>query len=627
MPFAPIAGPSIGLSQVETVVKAQFGAQIDLQTHYLNLDFAAKMKGSAFYSHAVSSRARMTGLSDWFFRSSAFPEAADNSDDYLARYYFADDQETRDVVDFIRNRRQEMDDFLDELIERYELASSDIVGFSLCFFQTTASIAMANRLKALNPNMTIVFGGPAVKGVPGKTLVDNVPSVDYVFSGPGLVSFPKLVACRLAGDLESIPKIQGVFARGVACGTSPARAVGANIDINTDILLDYGPFLDQFQACMDDPDVFPFLLMQTSRGCWWADKQRCTFCGLNCLSERFEAMSPEHAIRHIQSVLKYSRRISDLETGLNNLGTLNSSSASNRVSHFVACDNIAPPNYFKEVFPHLDVPDGVFIKYETRSTITAEEIKTLCDAGIRCVQPGVEALSSASLKLMRKGVSAFNNVRFLKDCIRHRLFAEWNILLFSPGEREEVYYKYELDIPLLAHLQPPVDVFPIEFVRDACYFEEAQKFGLELEPHESLFYVYPFDKQTITGLAFRFTDRHADIEKIDNWLERLGGMVKAWREQWNVEPGLRPRLILWRDEHSAVIYDSRFGEGESYRVSDAAEALLKAMDSSPLSVRDAALKCGLEERATSEEIMFLKDRGLLFEEDGRYLSLAIVETV
>lgn len=605
MPFAPLGGPSIGLSQLESVVKAQFGAQIDLRVHYLNLDFGAKLKGSTFYRNAISSHARMTGLSDWFFRASAFPEAADNTDDYLARYYFADDQETRAVVDFIRNRRREMEDFLDELIERYDLASSDIVGFSLCFFQTTASIAMANRLKALNPNMTIVFGGPAVKGVPGKTLVDNVPSVDYVFSGPSLVSFPELVACRLAGDLESIPKIQGVFARGVACGTSPERAVGANIEINTDIPLDYASFLDKFEACMDDPEVFPFLLMQTSRGCWWADKQRCTFCGLNCLSERFEAMSPEHAIRHIQSVLKYS----------------------NRVSHFVACDNIAPPNYFKEVFPHLDVPDGVFIKYETRTTITAEEIKILCDTGIRCVQPGVEALSTESLKLMRKGVSAFNNVRFLKDCIRHHLFAEWNILLFSPGERDEVYQKYELDIPRLVHLQPPVDVFPIEFVRDSSYFEEAQKFGFELEPHESLFYVYPFDKQTITGLAFRFTDRNADIEKINISLERLGGMVQAWREHWNVEPGLRPRLILWRDEHSAVIYDSRFGEGESYRVSDAAESLLKAMDSSSLSVRDAALKCGLEERATSEEIMFLKDRGLLFEEDGRYLSLAIVETV
>jgi magnesium-protoporphyrin IX monomethyl ester (oxidative) cyclase len=435
-----------------------------------------------------------------------------------------------------------------------------------------------------------------------------------------------MVACCLAGDAESIPKIQGVFARGVECVSSPERVVGATIDINTDIPLDYGPFLDKLESCIDAPGASPFLLMQTSRGCWWADKQRCTFCGLNGLSERFEAMSPEHAIRHIQSILKYSRRVPSLETGVNTLSIPNPSVASNRVSYFVACDNIAPPNYFKEVFPLLDVPEGVFIKYETRPTITAEEIKTLCDAGIRCVQPGIEALSTESLKLMRKGVSAFNNVRFLKDCIRYHLFAEWNILLFSPGERDEVYQKYETDIPRLVHLQPPIDVFPIEFVRDSCYFEEAQKIGLELEPHESLFYIYPFDKRTITDLAFRFTDKNADIEKINTCLERLGGMVQDWRERWDVEPGLRPRLILWRDEHSAVIYDSRFGESESYRVSDAAEALLKAIDCSPMSARDAAMKSGVEEHVAIEAIVFFKDRGLLFEEDGRYMSLAIAET-
>jgi ribosomal peptide maturation radical SAM protein 1 len=501
MPFAPIGAPSIGLTQIESVVKRQFGSQVDVKTHYLNLDFAAKMKGSIFYSEAISPYARLSGLSDWFFRSAAFPDAEDNIDEYIARYYFDDAPESVAVVDFIRSRRQEMYDFLDELIERYQLASSDIAGFSLCFFQKTASIAMANRLKALNPDMTIVFGGPAVKGIPGKALADNISCVDYVFSGPGLASFPKLVACRLSGKDAAISKIQGVFSHGVNRELPAEKVVGSNIDINTEMPLDYAPFLDKYEEMIHDTEAFPYLLMQTSRGCWWADRQRCAFCGLNCLSESFEAMSPESAIRHIHSVLKYS----------------------DRVSYFVSCDNVTPPNYFKEVFPHLDTPQNAFMKYETRSNITGDEIKAFCNAGIRCVQPGVEALSTESLKLMHKGVSAFSNLRFLKDCIRYRLVAEWNILLFSPGESEDVYRKYEADIPRLAHLQPPVDVFPIEFVRDSCYFEEAQEFGLDLEPHESLSYIYPFDREAINNLSFRFTNRNADKDKIDYWLQRLGG--------------------------------------------------------------------------------------------------------
>ena len=602
MPFAPVGGPSIGLTQIESVLKSQFDSRVDLQTYYLNLDFAAKMKGSGFYSHCVSSYGRMSGLSDWLFRSVAFPQAEDTIDEYLARFYYDESSESRAVVDFVCNRRQEMCGYLDELIERYDLASSDIVGFSLCFFQTVASIAMANRLKAVNPDVTVVFGGPAVKGVQGKTLVENIASVDHVFSGPSLASFPKMVACMLSGDRESVAEIQGVFTAGVDTGRSPEREVGANIDVDTEIALDYEPFLDKYEACIDEPGVFPFLLMQTSRGCWWGDRQRCTFCGLNCLSEKFEAMSSGQAVRHINSVLKYS----------------------DRVSYFVACDNITPPGYFKDVFREISTPEGVYIKYETRPDISAAEIKVLCDAGIRCVQPGVEALSTESLKLMRKGVTAFSNIRFLKNCVQYGLFAEWNILLFSPGESEDVYRKYEQDIPKLAHLQPPVDVFPIEFVRDSCYFEHAEEYGLQLEPHESLSYIYPFDPETLAGLACRFNDRGRDREKMECWLETLGSMVAGWREKWSVEPDKRPRLILWRDEHSAVIYDSRTGEGESYRITDEEERLLITLER-PLRIEDSARECGLSVSDAKKEIDLLNARGLLFEENGIYLSLAIKE--
>lgn len=604
MPFAPPEGPSIGLTQIAAVLKRRFGGQADVGIHYLNLDFAAMMKASGFYGQAVSPYGRLSGLADWFFRSAAFPDAEDNVDAYLGRYYFDGAPESEAVSAFVRGGRVAAYGFLDELIERYGLASADVVGFTLAFFQTAASLAMARRLKARKPGVTIVFGGPAVKGVPGRTLVDHAPCVDYVVSGPGLVSFPELVARLAAGEPEAIPKIQGVFARGVEDSLPPERAEGARRDIDADLPLDYGSFLDQYEASMGDGGGAPFLLLQTSRGCWWADRRRCAFCGLNSLSERFEAMAPETALRHIRSVLKYA----------------------GRVSRFVACDNVAPPGYFKEVFPRLKSPEGVSIKYETRSTLTAEEMRILCGAGIRCVQPGVEALSTESLTLMRKGVSAFNNIRFLKDCVRCSLFAEWNILLFSPGESEAVYRKYERDFPLLAHLQPPVGVFPVEYVRDSCYFERPEAFGLDLEPHESAGYIYPFDRQTVSGLCYRFSDRKAGGGMADVWLDRLGGLVGVWRERWESGPGNRPRLILGRDGHSAFIYDSRTGSAESYRISAAAESLLKAMADEPLPERESAAVGGTGGKAAEGELAFLKEKGLLFEEDGRYMSLAIEET-
>jgi len=604
MPFAPPEGPAIGLTQIASVLKQRFGGQVDIRIHYLNLDVAALPDAAGFYGAATSPYGRMTGLADWFFRAAAFPDAEDNIEAYLGRYYYDGATEATEVAEFARARRGELFAFLDELIDRYALDSADLVGFSLCFFQTVASLAMASRLKLRNPEVTVVFGGPAVKGVPGKTLVEHAPCVDAVFSGPGLVSFPELVGRRLAGLPITRPAIPGVFARGVADALPPACNVGAQLDIRKDVPLDYRSFLDHFDAVLGDSGRQPFLLMQTSRGCWWADRRRCTFCGLNDLQERFEALPPEAALRHIRSVLGYA----------------------GRVSRFVACDNVVPPNYFREVFPHLAPPQGVFIKYETRSAITAEEIRVLCRAGIRCVQPGVEALSTESLTLMRKGVTASDNLRFLKDCLRHALYVEWNLLLFSPGEREEVYRKYERDIPRLVHLQPPEGVFPIEFVRDSRYFEEAGAYGLDLEPHESLRYIYPFAPETLFGLCYRFTDRNADPVWAEQWLDRLGGLIETWQERWACGPEERPFLLLYRDAQSACIHDSRSGGTGRYRISDLSERLLQEMGETPRTISEAAVAAEVEENAVRREIGFLNERQLLFEEDGRFLSLVISPT-
>ncbi|MFO7937884.1 MAG: RiPP maturation radical SAM C-methyltransferase [Kiritimatiellia bacterium] len=599
MPFAPVGALSIGLAQIESVLKERFGRQVEVRTHYLNIDFADEMSFSGFYHHAVSPYGRMTGLADWFFRSAAFPQTEDNIEAYLSRYYFDGAPSACEVAGFIRKHRSGMYAFLDDLIAEYHLSSSDIVGFSLSFFQTTASIAMADRLKAVNPEITVVFGGPLVKGRPGYTLACQLSSVDYVFSGPGLVSFPEFVSSRLAGKSDAASAVQGIFAAGRELKLPPEKNAGLHPDINSEISLDYKPFLDRYEECVGDSEVSPYLLMQTSHGCWWADRVRCTFCGLNCLNNSFGCLDPDTALRHINSVLEYS----------------------DRVSCFVACDNIVPPGYFEQVFPRFQVKEGVFIKYETRPDITAEQMHTLVKAGVRCVQAGIEALSTESLRLMRKGVSAFNNILFLKNCVSRGLYPEWNLLLFSPGEDESVLHKYSRDIPNLTHLQPPVGVFPVEFVRDSLYFDNPEKFGLNLEPHESLFYIYPFDRAAISNLAFRFYDKNADLPKMNFWLEKLGGMIETWRERWSVAPEKRPRLILWRDEHSAVIHDSRFEKEQNFRIGDDEEKLLKVLENTPMTAECAAVYCGFDEKYAIELMDALTEHGLFFQENGKYMSL------
>ncbi len=98
----------------------------------------------------------MTELAGWFFRSAAFPDVADNADEYIERFYFNEEPETVLVRDFIRNQRARLYSLLDELIDQYDLASSDVVGLPLLFLQTNASLAMARKLKERNPDIFIL---------------------------------------------------------------------------------------------------------------------------------------------------------------------------------------------------------------------------------------------------------------------------------------------------------------------------------------------------------------------------------------------------------------------------------------------------------------------------------------
>src|SRR5512144_1002972 len=94
--------------------------------------------------------------------------------------------------------------------------------------------------------------------------------------------------------------------------------------------------------------------------------------------------------------------------------------------------------------------------YEVKSNLRKEQVKQLRDAGITEIQPGIESFSDAVLKLMRKGVSALQNIQLLKWCKEFGVQPRWNVLWGFPGEAGEEYERMAAMIPLLAHLPPPV---------------------------------------------------------------------------------------------------------------------------------------------------------------------------
>ena len=193
MPFSAVATPSIGLTQLKAVVEEAFPGRFEIRIHYLNHDFHRFLDDAGFYGHVMSNAGYSTGLGDWLFRQAAFPEAEDNAADYLDAYYPGEVELFREIRAVVENIRPSLGEFIDRAIEEHGLAGADLVGLTSIFSQTTPSLAMAGRLKERNPEITTVMGGPACTGEAGMEFARCFGAIDYVFSGPALVSLPEFV--------------------------------------------------------------------------------------------------------------------------------------------------------------------------------------------------------------------------------------------------------------------------------------------------------------------------------------------------------------------------------------------------------------------------------------------------
>ena len=104
MPFSNLALPSIALTQIKSVVESRFEDQVSVEVLYLSHDIA-KYLGTDFYGFLATSMDSLnTGLGDWLFRQSAFPELPDNTEKYLQRYFPAQTPEMELLKKLIRQK-------------------------------------------------------------------------------------------------------------------------------------------------------------------------------------------------------------------------------------------------------------------------------------------------------------------------------------------------------------------------------------------------------------------------------------------------------------------------------------------------------------------------------------------
>jgi ribosomal peptide maturation radical SAM protein 1 len=549
MPFATVRMPSIALTQLASVLADEFGDRVEVRVLYLNHDFAHHLGLGLYAELSESLQANMAGLGDWFFRDVAFPGLLDNADDYLQRFFPARDAALEARKRLMVAKRAGVDGFLSRLIARHRLAEADLVGFTSMFSQNVASFALARKLKQRKPDLVTVVGGANCEAPMGGQIAASIEAVDFVFSGPSLRSFPRLVGHLMAGDEESCHRLQGVFTRR---NLAPERltgpsSIGEELDIDAPISLDYEAFLDTFERSFADSDLRPVMLFETSRGCWWGERSHCTFCGLNGTSMGYRAMSADKAIAQFEQLFE---RYGD------------------RCSRFESVDNILPRSYLKDVFPRLSPPPSATLFYEVKADLKPQEMEVLARARVVELQPGIESLATSTLKLMRKGTTAFHNISFMKNCVTYGLRPMWNLLLGFPGETHDVYEKYIADIPSLLHLPPPSGAFPVRFDRFSPYYMQAADYGLDLRPSDFYRFIYPFDEEALAKMVYFFVDhnyRANYLASLSVWNDRIQTEVERWQDRWERrDGGLAPHLYA----DGGSVYDSRSGSAVRHDVGE-----------------------------------------------------------
>lgn len=499
---------------------------------------------------------------------------------------------------------EHVEPFLTRCLDEIDWGAYDLVGLTSTFQQNVASLALAKRLARRYPKLYIMFGGANCDGVMGEAMFRSFPFVDGVCIGEGDVVFPAFVDELLAGAPPRA--FDGILDRRLR-RPGGLRVVGptprpAFTELDALPYPDYDDYFEQFRQTSFQTTA-TMVYFETSRGCWYGQKQHCTFCGVNGGTIDFRTKSPQRAIDEIRHI--HGRYCGEAEI-------------------LAATDNIMPANYPRTVLPELEqLGLDTVLFYETKSNLREAQLAQYQRAGVRIVQPGIESLNTRVLRLMKKGVTAIQNVQTLKWCRQYNVRARWNVLYGFPGETADDYADQPALFAKLHHLHAPMGCAPIRIDRFSPYQERAAEFGIQgLRAHPAYGEIYrELDDDLLEDLAYCFV-----------------GDYETKRDVGAYDRALYQAVVLWRTraDEAAMFYlegDARVVVGD-FRVPG--DPRLHVLEGAQRLVHDACVKIqtrarlarslgsshGLGEGAIEAALAELLARGLLLEEDGRFLALA-----
>lgn len=261
------------------------------------------------------------------------------------------------------------------------------------------------------------------------------------------------------------------------------------------------------------------------------EKHHCTFCGLNGSFMQFRSKSPD---TFYEEIMELARR--------------------HRVLDMYLVDNILDMGYLTTVLPRIiDSGYDLRMHIEIKANMRRTQLRTLAQAGMIYVQPGIESLNSRVLDLMDKGVSGCQNVRMLRDGAETGLSVSWNYLHGFPGESAADYEPVIAQIPALEHLDPPVDLSArIAIERFSPYFNRPELGFTGLRPEEHYRFTYDLPESELLDLAYVFEAPERGITEptVTALNDALGAWKKHHTDSRLTHADLGDRIVLVSRRHA-----------------------------------------------------------------------------
>lgn len=282
-----------------------------------------------------------------------------------------------------------------------------VVGIQTLTFTLLDALAVAERVKRVDPAIHVCLGGPHVFLYPRETL--NFPFVDSLVLGEGEMTFPELLNALEKG--KPLEEQQGIaFRSGGEVILTNGRPLIESLDTLPFPARRLIPY-QRYYSVLGREGIMTTMI--TSRGCPFS----CIYCGRFHIGKRFRARSARNVVDEMEACL---------EMGIGEFQVFDDIFTLDKKRALAVCQEI--------------VQRDLNLSWAIRSrvdTVDRELLQALARAGCRRISYGVEAGSDEILKNLKKGITTRQAEEAVRMTQEMGIAVLADFMLGSPGEKRE----------------------------------------------------------------------------------------------------------------------------------------------------------------------------------------------